>query len=462
MATNPHEGAPTRTWRPRLPSSGKLAYLIGGLVFVGALLGAEFNHQIMQRELQARARADALGFASALRAGIERELNADLYLSSGLASYLSVRHSSLDQAEVGAILAHLFRDSRHIRNLGIAIGYRLSYVYPLAGNEQSLGLHYPDHPEQWAAVQRAIDSDRGTLAGPVALVQGGEGFVYRQPLRIDGRYWGLLSTVIDSSSLLQGAVRDLQYAPYSFAIRGRDGLGQAGDVFVGDAALFQAPAAVSLEVAVPNGSWVLAVKPRAAPPGSRIALTLRIMGWGLAGLLAFAATVVLRHRFEMTRLALLDPLTALPNRRYFERALTRALERSPRQCALLFVDLDHFKAVNDKFGHKAGDIILKTVGERISALIRHGDTVARWGGDELVVMVEETSPEDLARLAERLREAVEQPVEHEGRQLRVGASIGYALAPTDGATPRELLKMADQRMYQQKQQRHPDADPALK
>jgi diguanylate cyclase (GGDEF)-like protein len=426
---------------------------VGALVLCGALLAVEFTYHLMQRELQARARADALGFASALRAGIERELNAVLYLSSGLASYLTVRHNSLDDGEVQAILAHLFRDSRHVRNFGVAVGHHLTYVYPVSGNEKAIGLHYPDQPNQWPHVQRAIDSNRGTLAGPLALVQGGEGLVYRMPVRIDGRYWGLLSTVIDNRSLLADATADLRDAPYDFAIRGRDGLGDDGAVFTGDGALFNDDATVTLEAAVPNGNWVLAVRPRTAPAGGDYAVALRVMGWGLALLLGFAAASILRHRIDLAQLALFDPLTTLPNRRYLEDSLAQVLERTPRQCGLLFVDLDGFKAINDTYGHKAGDALLKTVAARISALVRSNDTVARWGGDELVVVVEETTPADLTGLAERLRDAIEQPVEYDGHPLRVGASIGCALPPGDGLSPRELLKVADQRMYEEKQRR---------
>src|SRR5690606_34208353 len=111
-------------WQPRLPNTRSLAWVVGGVVLLGVLCASEFNYRLMQRELLARAHADALGFASALRSGLERELNADLYLSSGLASYLAVRHASIDPVEVEAILAHLFRSSRHVRNLAVAVDYR--------------------------------------------------------------------------------------------------------------------------------------------------------------------------------------------------------------------------------------------------------------------------------------------------------------------------------------------------
>jgi diguanylate cyclase (GGDEF)-like protein len=441
--------------RFRLTHSRGWAYAIGVAIFIGALLAAEFTYSLLQRELEARARADALRFASALRASLERELNAVLFLSSGLGSYLSVRRNNLDDGEVRAILAALYRDARHVRNFGIAIGYRIAYIYPMKGNAAAIGMYYPDQPSQWPSVQRAIASNRGTLAGPLTLIQGGEGLIFRLPVRIKGEYWGLLSTVIDIQSLLAAATAELRDEPYDFAIRGRDGLGAQGDVFAGNPELFDGRA-VTLESTVPNGRWVLAVRPRAAAASGRFALVLRVMGWGLAALLGFATMGILTHRIDLAQLALFDPLTALPNRRYFEDSLAVLLNRTlrgGRVCGVLFIDLDGFKAINDNHGHKAGDLLLKTVGDRVSQQVRSHDTVARWGGDELVVVVDDTDLGQLLMLADRLRNAIEQPVDYDGLALRVGASIGHALPPNDGVTPRELLKVADQRMYEQKQQR---------
>ncbi len=442
------------------PSFGRrlLIPLAGLCVFAVAMLAAEFANRLVAGELAARTHADTLGFASGLRAGIDRELNSILFISSGLSAYLTVRRNSLDDREVNAILEQLFASNRHVRNFGIAIGYRIAYIFPVEGNEQALGLNYPDQPQQWPSVQRAIDSNRGTLAGPLKLVQGGEGLIFRSPIRVSGRYWGLLSTVIDTQSLFRAAIGELRDAPYDFAIRGRDGLGWQGETFLGDAGLLDDKRSVTLTIEVPNGQWVVAARARGDGGTGNIGLMLRGMGLALALLLANATIGLLRHRAELARLALFDPLTSLPNRRYLEDNCSDVLEiggvRSTRICSgLLFIDLDGFKQINDRSGHKAGDAVLKVVGERICSQVRSGDTVARWGGDELVVVVPEASHGDLQQLSARLHQIVEQPIEYDGHLLQVGASIGWALPPEDGSSLRELLKVADQRMYEQKKRR---------
>ncbi|MGN6527071.1 MAG: putative bifunctional diguanylate cyclase/phosphodiesterase [Burkholderiaceae bacterium] len=145
-----------------------------------------------------------------------------------------------------------------------------------------------------------------------------------------------------------------------------------------------------------------------------------------------------------------DALTGLPNRMSFMERLGHRLElarASGQSLALLFVDLDHFKRVNDSLGHLIGDKLLQTVAARISASLRSNDIVARFGGDEFIVMLEDASPDDVGEVAHKLLRAIEVPVDAEGRDLSVTPSVGIAMFPRDGATPTELIKNADTAMY---------------
>ena len=145
-----------------------------------------------------------------------------------------------------------------------------------------------------------------------------------------------------------------------------------------------------------------------------------------------------------------DALTGLPNRMSFMERLGRQIERARaanRTLALLFVDLDHFKRVNDSLGHLVGDQLLQTVAARISASLRASDVVARFGGDEFIVLLDEASRDDVAEVAHKLLRAIELPVAAEGRDLSVTPSVGIAMFPQDGATPTELIKNADTAMY---------------
>jgi diguanylate cyclase (GGDEF)-like protein len=153
-------------------------------------------------------------------------------------------------------------------------------------------------------------------------------------------------------------------------------------------------------------------------------------------------------------LALHDELTGLPNRRLFQDRLASALERARRtgtQTALLLVDLDQFKMVNDTYGHHAGDLLLEHVGNVFTARIRRSDTVARTGGDEFAVILgEPLSRADAERVAHSLTELLKDPIELGGQMIRIGASVGTALFPDDATDAEGLCIAADLRMYDYK------------
>ncbi|WP_035855506.1 sensor domain-containing diguanylate cyclase [Cryptosporangium arvum] len=153
---------------------------------------------------------------------------------------------------------------------------------------------------------------------------------------------------------------------------------------------------------------------------------------------------------ELQRLAFHDPLTGLANRTLFYDRLTHALAthaRAERVVALLFVDLDGFKEVNDRLGHQAGDVVLRTVADRLRAGLRAVDTVARFGGDEFAIILEGLSAApDARRAAERVIADLRAPIDVDGAEARVSASVGIVLSGV-GADADELIRGADAAMY---------------
>jgi diguanylate cyclase (GGDEF)-like protein len=152
----------------------------------------------------------------------------------------------------------------------------------------------------------------------------------------------------------------------------------------------------------------------------------------------------------LRRQALYDSLTSLPNRTFFaERLASQFANRSAeRQLAVLLIDLDDFKAVNDSYGHETGDAVLIAVGQRLRAAIRAGDTAARLGGDEFVIALPACgSPGVPMRLAERILEALTEPFDISGRRLTVRASVGVAVASDDDRTADDVVRNADVAMY---------------
>ncbi|QJQ22462.1 diguanylate cyclase [Pseudomonas sp. SK] len=153
-----------------------------------------------------------------------------------------------------------------------------------------------------------------------------------------------------------------------------------------------------------------------------------------------------------------DSLTGLPNRAFFEGRLTRSLRNAERQqehLALLFLDSDHFKQINDTLGHAVGDEVLISVADRVRAQLREHDLVARLGGDEFAVLLTPLhSRQDAERLAEKIVASMKLPVQLDsGRSIATSLSVGIAYYPDDGSDPASLLNAADAAMYQAKRNR---------
>lgn len=168
-----------------------------------------------------------------------------------------------------------------------------------------------------------------------------------------------------------------------------------------------------------------------------------------------------QRRSELEHLAQHDALTDLPNRALFDDRMGIALAAARRdgsRLALLFIDLDRFKPINDSLGHAAGDRVLKGVADRIRHNIRESDTAARIGGDEFVVLLRSIpSREDALRVAQKIADAIDQPFELDGCALSISASIGVAVFPEDGADAAALSRHADAAMYRAKDAGRPSA-----
>jgi diguanylate cyclase (GGDEF)-like protein len=214
----------------------------------------------------------------------------------------------------------------------------------------------------------------------------------------------------------------------------------AGHVRVVVAGVLAGPAAVTV-------SWLTA-------PG-RDLVPLVVAGGMLALVAVLHLLQLVRDHGNRAWRARHDALTGLPSEPLFEDRLERAMARGRRTgtgFTVAFLDLDGFKRVNDRAGHEAGDRVLSTVAERLHETVREVDTVARRSGDEFLVLLEDVEVgEDAELVATKLLDALRVPIEVGGRQHRLGASIGLARWPRDGAAPDELMRHADAAMYEAKE-----------
>jgi diguanylate cyclase (GGDEF)-like protein len=164
-----------------------------------------------------------------------------------------------------------------------------------------------------------------------------------------------------------------------------------------------------------------------------------------------AGQVLVRLRLEarLRRAAMLDEVTGLPNRRLFDENLAQTQRAPAEQIAVLFVDLDGFKAVNDNLGHPTGDAVLREVAERLTTVFRQEDSIARYGGDEFIAALHVADTADAIELADRARKAIAQPFRGLPPGLDITASVGIAIteAGVDGPSTDHLIRLADQAMY---------------
>lgn len=153
---------------------------------------------------------------------------------------------------------------------------------------------------------------------------------------------------------------------------------------------------------------------------------------------------------QLRKMAYFDDLTDLPNRKMLDRHIKKALARSKRHghpFAMMFIDLDDFKAINDELGHDVGDHYLVEITKRLDDCVREEDLIARFGGDEFIVVFEETEQSEIETIAVRILDSLQSPVFIKEHELKVSGSIGVSLYPEHGESKEALIRRADQAMY---------------
>ena len=232
------------------------------------------------------------------------------------------------------------------------------------------------------------------------------------------------------------------------------GFAITGMHYTGMAAARFAPEAVCLTGSTVDNSWMAGTIAAVTFAVLCVTLALSAFDARMASRIARMAESLKQANEELRRMALHDGLTKLPNRALLEDRIEQAIaqaRRSRGQCALLFVDLDRFKLVNDSLGHFAGDELLKTVARRLQSQVRTEDTVSRLGGDEFVIVLRQIArPGDAAAVARKVLEALRTPVRILDQEVHVSSSVGVSVYPLHGTDARSLITTADAAMYSAK------------
>lgn len=237
---------------------------------------------------------------------------------------------------------------------------------------------------------------------------------------------------------------------YDFAIRVKD----SSNVFYGNASLFEHPKALISDSDLPNVQWQWAILQKTEKKSGLILIT-RLMSVVISLLMATLAYFFLRERKQLTSQAMEDSLTGLANRRLLEFRMAQTFAQSKRFnriMAIMYIDIDHFKRLNDTYGHDVGDELLKAVAKKLNHCIRDVDTLSRVGGDEFVIVLDELNHlNDANLIVEKIMAAVEKDIVVMHKSIKVTLSIGVAsYNHASEETLKSLMKKADIALYEAK------------
>ncbi len=392
---------------------------------------------------------------------VARQIDSDLIVAQGLAARIAIA-GDITAREFDAWGGRLVASHAYVRRLSLSRGTVIWRTFPLTGNEHVIGIDYLKDGIRRQAVQTAISAHRTVVSGPLMLQEmGGYVLIVRVPIWHDltekqpseSTFFGLVSVIIDVNKILN-VVQSSDMANHNtISLQVTMDGNEQSETVVGDPAIFREPH-VSSDLVIDGNcriQFAAAVDVNDMASGNRDDfnfLMLSLMASGVIGGLA----LFLSQNYERHRLCSLhDPLTHLANRRLANETCDQVLRQAQRNkghAAVLMIDLDDFKAINDTYGHAVGDLALMTVAQRLKSSARSCDIVARLGGDEfMVILSSPTSRHDCDTLAGRLSDTLTESIQVPGGHCRVGVSIGIAIYPEDGTTPDALANAADVAMY---------------
>lgn len=236
-----------------------IAPLLSIIVFTIIFFSSLYFYHITEEIYAEKDKYRALKELSDIRGKLEHSINSTFLLINGFVAYVTL-NPNMSEKEFDTFSHELIKASSHIRNITLAPNNIIKYVYPKKNNEAVLGLNLAEFPIQKDSIAKMIQDKKTVIAGPVDLIQGGKAFINRTPIFIDDTYWGMTSIPINMQSIFEFAELKTRVGDLDFALRGKDGLGEKGEVFFGDATIFTKRNIQTLDILLVNGYWQLGVQ----------------------------------------------------------------------------------------------------------------------------------------------------------------------------------------------------------
>ncbi len=413
----------------KFKKNSRVAVFIAVLTFVLLMsISFVFIHNFSMRVREDEENEVAISYYS-LNEEIRDFKNQNVSLLSGFAAYIQLKGTT-DEAEIYEYLDFLLRDHLDdIRNIGVLVDTTIKWVYPLEGNEEAVGKDLTAIPGQREEVLRVKGNLETLFVGPINLIQGGTAFIVRLPLLRDNAYWGMVSIVLRAENAFEFVDKHADNYEVDYLITSAD---EPSEVIYGDSrVLGMSPLKFRTEDSI--GGWDVYAVPKNGWNNRIIQILLIFSVCLLISLLVSLSvfswlrkySAVLKDKVDLESKYILDRFTKIYTREYFNLRLKEEVGSSLRHShpiSMVYFDLDHFKNVNDVYGHSAGDDVLLEVVARVKTLIRIEDIFARWGGDEFILLLPNTDLEGAEYVAERVRTGIESL--ETNRSYGVTASVG--------------------------------------
>lgn len=349
------------------------------VLFVGLIAIAEYLFWDYQRYQRYQSERNANELAVRVKSQLETELHGATFLTHGIEAYVVARNGNIVADEINSMLGQVYQFSPYFRNIGIAPDNELRWVMPREGNEAAVGVRYEELPSQWPSIKKVIAAGEAKLVGPLQLVQGALGLIYRSPVFIDGTYWGIISAVIDAESLFQSIQADMA-AEGRIGLRAVNPQQQHSPPFLGDQSVFNNSSTL-VEVDIPGGKWQLAIDDNFTTANVWPA---RLGAWFLSFLGALGFFYVSRHFYQRR---LLDTLSTEVQARTKEVVKTNdklnAVLRAASETAIIATDkngtINLFnRGAERMLGYQADEVVNKQ-----SPIIFHDATEIEQRAEEL-------------------------------------------------------------------------------
>lgn len=409
-------------------------------------------------ESKAHEQIDIINELNSFKSQLQSELNSRFYLSKGLEAYIR-NVKNIDHASFQSFANSLISDDPAIKNITLLKGTTVIDVFPIEGNEDVIGKDLATIESQRPAIIEAIESKRMVTDGPVNLVQGGEGIINRIPIFLENEgnseFWGMVSIVMLKDELINKT-------GFGSPTRGIDALinivrrgsGQS-QFFWGDQSVI-GKKPITYDLDIDGNTWQISAIPRFGwKDYSGFIWTWGIIAGLVSILVGVFVSIFISQRIELKKIIHIDPLTQIENRRFFYDRLEETYKISKnlsRKFAILFIDINRFKEINDEYGHVIGDMVLKESADRMKKITKKQWTLARFGGDEFIILMPEIKNiHEVYEFTELIKDQFLKTLfVFDTQTLDVTISVGHAVYPDDSEDIESLVSKADFSMYNDK------------